>query len=347
MTVLVTGGSGLVGSAIVRALLARGERVRALVRAGCNDANLHGLAVEPAIGNLRDPASLQAAMRGVRAVYHAAADYRLWSLNDRDLFETNVGGTRNILEAARKAGVERFVYTSSVCTLGAAVDGRPADEESPVAACDLVGAYKQSKFEAEAVAKDFAAKGFPVVIVNPSTPIGPGDIRPTPTGRMILEAVQGRMPAYVNTGLNFVHVDDVAQGHLLAHDHGRPGRTYILGGANLSLRSLLLLIASTIGRPPPRFSLPRQAIYPIAYAAEAFAHVSGKEPFVTVNGLRLAKKLMYFSSARAQAELGYSFRSVREAVRDAVAWFGATAQDPSAPQALRAPPLPSSQVALS
>lgn len=327
MTILVTGATGFVGSAIVRKLRARGEKVRVLVRGGSDRANLAGQEVDYATGDLLDPHSLAQAARGAAAVYHVAADYRLWSSDDRAIYDVNVNGTENVLRAAAEAGAERIVYTSSVCTLGLTRNGVPANEETPVSISAMVGAYKTSKFLAENVARDWATRGAPVIIVNPSTPIGPGDVKPTPTGRMIRDAMLGRMPAFVDTGLNFVHVDDVAEGHILAHDRGRVGERYVLGGSNLSLRAMLELIAQLMGRTPPQIALPRRLLYPIALAAEVVARVTGEEPLVTVNGLRLAKKHMYFSSMKAEAELGYAARPVREAVRDAIVWFGAALPD--------------------
>ncbi|MBI1366835.1 MAG: NAD-dependent epimerase/dehydratase family protein [Alphaproteobacteria bacterium] len=322
MVILVTGATGFVGSAVARKLLRRGEKVRALTRGAGECPNLADLDVERVVGDLRDPVSLDAAMQGVDSVYHVAADYRLWARNDREIFESNVVGTDNLIRAAMKRDVARIVYTSSVCTLGASHDGAPADETSSATKSDLIGAYKKSKFIAEKLACDWARKGAPIVIVNPSTPIGPRDIKPTPTGRMILEAGLGRIPAFVNTGLNFVHVDDVAEGHLLAHDKGRIGEKYILGGYNLSLRSLLWLIADMTDRKPPKIELARRAIYPVAFVAETIAHVTNREPLVTVNGLRLAKKMMYFSSNKAQRELGYKTGPLRRAIADALIWFG-------------------------
>lgn len=322
MVAFVTGASGFVGSAVVRLLLDRGEHVRALMRAGSDHANLAGLDVEIVTGDLCDPASLAAGARGAASVYHVAADYRLWARRDGEIFRANVGGTDNVLRAGAEAGAARIVYTSSVCTLGVRDDGVPADESTPVEEKMMIGAYKISKYQAEEKAREWVARGAPVVIVNPSTPIGPRDIKPTPTGLMVKQGALGQMPAYVNTGLNFVHVDDVARGHLLAHDLGRIGERYILGGYNLSLRSLLWLIADLVGRPPPETEIPRLAIYPIAVIAEAISRITGRAPLATVNGVRLAKKLMYFSSAKAQSEIGYTFRPLRETLYEAIASFG-------------------------
>lgn len=324
MTSLVTGANGFVGAAVVRSLLARGEDVRALARPESNTVNLDALAVEIVRGDITDSESLLAAMRGCRTVFHVAADYRLWVPDPDAMYRTNVEGSVNVVESAAAAGADRLVYTSSVAVLGINPDKTPADETTPVGIADMVGPYKRSKFLAEqAVRKKAAALGFPVVIVNPSTPIGPGDFRPTPTGRIIVDAARGKMPAYVDTGLNIVHVDDVAQGHLLACDAGRPGERYILGGADLSLRTILELVAARSGRKPPVLRLPRAAVYPVALGAEALARLFGIEPVVTRDELRMARKHMYFSSRKAETELGYRWRPPEEAIADALAWFRA------------------------
>ena len=261
-------------------------------------------------------------MKDMRFVFHIAADYRLWARQPDDIVRTNVEGTRSVMNAALRAGVERIVYTSSVATLKARPDGTPSDETFPLDAQSAVGAYKYSKVAAErVVAAMIAEQDLPAVIVNPSTPIGPGDVRPTPTGRIIVEAAAGRMPAFIDTGLNLVHVDDVAAGHLSALQKGRIGERYILGGQNVLLGDMLRDIAHVVGRAPPRLRLPRQLIFPIAYGAEAIAHFTGREPFVTTTGLRLAKDRMFFCSAKAERELGYSARPYGDAIADAIAWF--------------------------
>ena len=322
MTTLVTGATGFIGSAVARALLARGESVRVFARPGSERTNIADLNVDLAEGDLRDAASLRAALIGVRALYHVAADYRLWSRRPAEIYESNVEGTRSLLRAALEAGVERIVYTSSVATLSLNADGRPSCEESVATLDEMTGHYKRSKFMAEAeVDRLVREQGAAIVIVNPSTPIGPRDIKPTPTGRMVLEAANGKMPAYVDTGLNLVHVDDVARGHLLAFDHGVVGERYILGGDDRSLRDILVHIAGLVQRTPPRVRLPHNLILPIAYGAEAVARVTGREPFVTVGGIKLAKKRMYFSSAKATRLLGYEARPWDEALNDAVAWY--------------------------
>lgn len=325
VTTVITGATGFVGSAVLRRLLDAGHSVRALVRAGSDRRNLRGLPVETAEGDLRDRASLERILRGCDALFHVAADYRLWVRDPRELYESNVAGTRSILVAAGEVGVSRIVYTSSVATLGLNADGSPADEETPVTLDDMIGHYKRSKFLAEAEARRLAAEhGLPVVIVNPSAPVGPRDIKPTPTGRVILDAARGRLPAYVDTGLNVVHVDDVAEGHWLAFERGGVGERYVLGGENLTLREILTRVAALAGRRPPEVRLPHRLVLPVAYLAEAWARMwSGAEPRVTVDGVRMARKLMYFSSDKARRELGFVARPADAALRDALEWFRA------------------------
>ena len=322
MTVLVTGGTGFVGSAVVRRLLAVGEGVRVLARPASDLRNLEGLDVELARGDLGQPDTLAPAVAGCEALFHIAADYRYWAPRPDEVYATNVEGTRALMSAAREAGVARVVYTSSTATLGFAPPGGAADEETPVALEDMIGHYKRSKFQAEAEVRRMAGEeGLPAIIVNPSTPVGPRDVKPTPTGRIVVECARGRMPAYVETGLNVVHVDDVAEGHLLAYRRGRVGDRYVLGGEDMSLREMLRLIAHAAGRAPPRIRLPHAAVLPLAHLSEAWARVSGAEPFATVEGVRLARKRMFFSSAKARRELGYASRPAGEALREAVAWF--------------------------
>ena len=323
MTVLITGASGFVGSAILRCLLAEGAAVRALVRRTSDRRNLDGLDVEVVTGDLGDRRSLARAVRGCEAVFHVAADYRLWTRDADAMMRTNIGGSRDIVRAAAEAGVARIVYTSSVATLGLNADGSPADEDTEVTLSDMIGPYKQSKFMAEEEVLRLAHRhDAPVVIVNPSTPVGPRDIKPTPTGRMIVEAASGRMPAFVDTGLNIVHVDDVAEGHLMAWRRGEIGQRYVLGGDNMALSDILAGIARAAGRRPPRIRIPHGAIMPIAYMAEAWTRITGgTEPFVTVDGIRMARKKMYFSSAKAERALGYRHRPADAALNDAVAWF--------------------------
>ena len=325
MTTLITGATGFVGSAVLHKLLARGEAVRALVRPGSDRRNVEGLDVELVEGDLGEPESYAAALAGCRSLYHVAADYRLWVRDPEVLYKVNVEGSSALLTRAAQAGVERIVYTSSVATLGLHKDGRPADEETPVGEQDMIGHYKRSKYLAEQeVLRLVTEQGLPAVIVNPSTPVGPRDVKPTPTGRTILMAARGRMPAYVNTGLNIVHVDDVAEGHISAYDKGRIGERYILGGQDMSLADIVTAVAEKAGRRPPKIRLPHGPLMPIAWLAEGFARlIGGSEPFITRDALRMARKLMYFSSAKAEAELGYRARPAREALDAAVDWFRA------------------------
>jgi dihydroflavonol-4-reductase len=319
---LVTGASGFVGAAVVRALLAQGRQVRVLLRPSSDRRNIAGLAVETRLGALEDAASLAEAVAGCGALFHVAADYRLWVRDPAPMYAANVEGTRRLMQAALRAGVERIVYTSSVATLGIRSDGGSADETTPSTLADMIGPYKRSKFLAEEAVTDMVRRDrLPAVIVNPSTPIGPRDVKPTPTGRMIVEAASGKMPAYVDTGLNLVHVDDVAEGHLLAERQGRLGERYILGGENLTLAEILGRIAALVGRKPPTIRIPIPAIFPIAAMAELAGRITGKEPFVTFDGLRMARKKMFFSSAKAERELGYRARPAEQGLADAVAWF--------------------------
>ena len=321
MRALVTGATGFVGAAVARALLRDGWQVRVLVRSGSDRSNLQQLAFEIAVGDLSDRPSLDRALGGCRALFHVAADYRLGAPDPRQLYSTNVEGTRSILLAARHAGVERTVYTSSVATMGIPSDGSPGDEQTPVSLEAMIGHYKRSKFLAEKVALEAAQAGQSIIIVNPSTPVGPGDVKPTPTGQLMLDAAAGRMPAYVDTGLNIVHVDDVAAGHLLAFQRGRTGERYILGGEDMTLQEILTYIAKLVGRQPPRVRLPYAAVLPIAYLAEVWSRVSGRSGRITLEGVRLARKRMFFSSAKAARELGYRWRPPAEAFDDAVRWF--------------------------
>ncbi len=322
--ILVTGATGFVGSALVRLLLQRGEAVRVMVRADSDRRNLDGLEVEIVEGDLLKPETLKPAVQGCSGLYHVAADYRLWTRDPAKMFEANVGGSQAIIRAATQAGVPRIVYTSSVATLGI-VKGGVADEDTPVSYADMIGVYKQSKYRAEeAVQRLVTDEGAPAVIVNPSTPIGPRDIKPTPTGRMIVEAAAGRMPAFVDTGLNIAHVDDVAAGHILAFDKGQVGGRYILGGTDMELSQILAHIAEMTSRKPPRIKIPHNAILPIGYLSEAWTRLTGGDtPFVVVDGIKMAKKKMYFSSAKAIRELGYQSRPATEALADAVNWFRA------------------------
>src|SRR5580658_513115 len=318
--VLVTGASGFLGSAIAAHLRARGHSVQTLVRRSSPRTNLDPRDTVRE-GDLGDPASLAAALKGVRFLFHAAADYRLWAKDPEEIIRNNLEGTRLIMMEALRAGVERIVYTSSVATLKL-IEGGAATEDPPLAEGAAIGAYKLSKVAAERQVEAMVRwEGLPAVIVNPSTPIGPRDVRPTPTGRIIVEAASGRMPGFVDTGLNLAHVDDVAAGHVAALDRGRIGERYILGGENVLLADMLAVIAGLVGRRAPRLKLPRTMLYPIAYAAERMAKIRGVEPFVTLDGLRMARHRMFFDDSKARRELGYVSRPYREGLSDAIAWF--------------------------
>ena len=319
---LVTGASGFVGSAVARLLAERGFAVRVLARTTSPRGNLEGLDCTIVEGDMRDPDSMRIAMRDVRYLFHVAADYRLWARDPEEIVRNNVRGARVVMAAAAEAGVERIVYTSSVATLRPGTLEEPSDESQRLTEAQAIGAYKRSKVAAErAVEQMIGEEGLSAVIVNPSTPIGARDIKPTPTGRIIVEAASGRMPAFVDTGLNLAHVEDVALGHLLALEKGRVGASYILGGQNVSLREMLNIIAELAGRKAPRFELPRGPLFPLAFAAEAAARLTGKEPFLTRDALRMAGHHMFFTSARAESELGYRARSHREALKEAIAWY--------------------------
>src|SRR3569833_133907 len=320
-TVLLTGASGFVGSAVARRLREEGFQVRVLVRATSPVAHLADLGLEFVTGDLRNAESVRRAMAGVRHLFHVAADYRLWARNPDELTQTNVAGTRLLMQEAMRAGVARVVYASSVATLAARADGVSADETMPLTEDRAIGVYKRSKVAAERAVEALIAEGLPAVIVNPSTPIGPRDVKPTPTGRIIVEAARGGMPAYVDTGLNLVHVDDVAQGHLAALDRGKIGENYILGGEDVSLQPMLGDIAALSGRRAPRVTLPRAPLFPIAWGAEALARITGKDPLLTADALRMSRYRMFFSSEKARRELGYQARAYRAGLEDALAWF--------------------------
>ena len=321
MKALVTGATGFVGAAVARALLAAQWQVRVLARKGSDRRNLQGLAVEVEEGDLADLESLERAAQECVALFHVAADYRLGAPDPSQLYRANVEGTRNVLNAARRTGVQRIVYTSSVATIGIPADGTPGEESTPNSLENMIGHYKRSKYLAEEVVREAAREGTSVVIVSPSTPVGPGDVKPTPTGQLVLDAAAGRMPAYVDTGLNIVHVDDVAAGHLLAYERGKAGERYILGGQDMTLREILGLIATLVGRKPPRVRLPYGLVLPIAYLAEGYAKLSGRSGRITLEGVRMSRKRMFFSSAKAQRELGYTSRPPVEAFNDAIRWY--------------------------
>jgi len=319
---LLTGATGFVGSAVALSLVGHGFQVRALARHASPRSYLADLNIEFVDGDIRDGASVERAMRHVRYVFHVAADYRLWARDPREIYAANVDGTRNVMQQALRAGVERIVYTSSVATLALRPDGSPADESVALTEEQGIGAYKRSKIAAERLVEAMIAKErLPAVIVNPSTPIGPRDVKPTPTGRIIVEAARGRIPGFVDTGLNLVHVDDVSAGHLLALERGAVGERYILGGDNVEFADMLADIARLVGRRPPRLRIPRAIAMPIAYAAEMTARFSGRAPFATVDGVRMAAHRMFFTAAKAERELGFRARPYLQGLEDAVRWF--------------------------
>ncbi|MGH7391169.1 MAG: hopanoid-associated sugar epimerase [Candidatus Rokuibacteriota bacterium] len=321
MDALVTGGTGFVGANVVRELLRAGATVRVLARAGGERRALAGLAVEIVEGDLRDPTAVRRAVAGVGTVFHVAADYRLWAPDPRGLYATNVDGTRGLLEVAVAAGAGRIVYTSTVGALGVPGNGAPGTEDTPVTLDDMVGPYKRSKFLAEQVALEFARAGAPVVVVNPSAPVGPWDVKPTPTGQMIVDFLQGRMFGSLDTGLNVVHVHDVARGHVLAAERGRPGERYILGHANLALTEIFALLAEITGRRAPRLRVPYAVAWLAAAGMEGAAWLTRRPPRVPLTAVRMARKRMFFSPAKAVRELGLPQTDVREALADAVTWF--------------------------
>lgn len=321
--ILITGATGFLGSAVARVFAEAGYRLRLMVRAESPEENLAGLEAETVVADLSRPDTLVAAVEGCDGLVHVAADYRLFVPDPGPMYRANVDGTAALMRAARKAGLRRIVYTSSVAVLGHRADGAPADETTPSRLEDMIGHYKRSKFLAEAeVRRQVEDERLPAVIVNPSAPVGPRDVRPTPTGRMVLDAARGRMPAYLDTGLNIVHVDDAAAGHLAAYRNGRLGERYILGGDNLALRDILTRIARLMGRRPPRIKLAPGPLMPLAWAAEAWARTTGTRPFFTRDELAMAGHPMYFDSAKAERELGYAHRPANQAFIDALEWFG-------------------------
>ena len=322
MKSLVTGANGFVGSAVVRCLLTADHEVRCLVRPGSNRRNLNGLPVEILDGDLCNSASLKRAVLNCDNLFHVAADYRLWVPDPEIMYEINVKGTETLILAAAEAGMKRIVYTSSVATLGLNHDGTPANEETSSSLETMTGHYKRSKFLAEQVVQNLTdAHKLPLVIVNPTTPIGPCDIKPTPTGRIVVDTLRGKMPAYMNTGLNIAHVDDIAYGHLLAYMHGKSGCRYILGGENMTLLQILQTIDAIIDKQIKRVNIPAKFLFPVAWLMERIATVINIEPRVTMDSIRMAEKKMFFSSEKAMRELDYQYRPAKEAIKDAVAWF--------------------------
>ena len=318
---LVTGGTGFVGAHVVRALLARGHSVRCLVRRGSRRANLEGLPVEIAEGDVTEPESLGEAMKGIETVYHCAADYRLSVPDPRPLFACNVAGTENVMQAAAGAGARRVVHTSSVGALGRTANGRPATEETPVDPASLIGPYKRSKYEAERVADRWAGRGLPVVIVNPSTPVGELDVKPTPTGQMIVDFLNRRMPAYVDTGLNLVDVRDVAEGHILAAERGHPGQKYILGNRDMTLKEILDSLSRLTGIPSPRIRLPHWIPLTAAAFESVRSRMTGRPPRIPLEGVRMSRYRMFFDSSKAVRELGFTPKPVDDALARAIAYF--------------------------
>lgn len=322
MKTLVTGANGFVGSALIRNLLDENHEIKALIRPNSDRRNIEGLPVEIVEGDLQDLSSLKTAVKNCSSLFHVAADYRLWIPEPSVMYKTNVNGTRDLMLAAADANIDKIIYTSSVATLGANADGSLADENTPSSLENMIGHYKRSKYLAEQETMNLVVqKQLPIIIVNPSTPIGPRDIKPTPTGRIVLDTLRGKMPAYVNTGLNIVHVDDVAAGHIQAYKKGKIGERYILGGENMSLKELLLLIDKICGKKTKRVCLPQNFILPIVYCMELWATISDDEPRATIDGVQMSKKFMYFSSEKAIKALDYNPRPATQAIEDAIQWF--------------------------
>ena len=322
MRTLITGASGFVGSAVLRLLIEEGHDVCALIRPNSNRLNLTGLNIELVEGDLTDINSLHKAVKNQDNLFHVAADYRFWVPDPKSIYQVNVDGTRNLTRCAVEAGIKRIVYTSSVATLGFNVDGTPANEDTPVTLNEVVGHYKRSKFLAEQAVNELTKTiDAPVIIVNPSAPVGPRDIKPTPTGRILVDMLNNRMPAYVDTGLNIVHVDDVAKGHLLAFKQGQIGERYILGGENMTLIAILTKIAQLSEGHPPQIRIPHNVLLPVAWFAECWSRISGKKPIVSVDEVKMSRKYMYFSSNKAKEKLSYTPRSAEEGIAEAISWF--------------------------
>jgi dihydroflavonol-4-reductase len=323
MKTLVTGATGFLGSHVARALVERGEEIRVLVRASSDLRALEGLNAERVQGDLRDRVSLDRAMQGVQRVFHVAADYRLWARDPREIHESNVIGTQNLIDAARSADVAKFVYTSTVATIAVPREGELPNEKTESSVGEMIGEYKRSKFEAEQCALRAASDGLPVVIVNPTTPVGPGDWKPTPTGKIIVDFLNGRMPGYVDTGLNFVPVEDCAQGHLLAAEHGRNGERYILGGRNLTLKQMLDILSFTSGRRSPRWKIPYAVAYAAGWVDMGVSRLLNREPQIPLEGVRMARHKMFVDASKAERELGFAPGPIEAALDRAVAWYEA------------------------
>ena len=323
MKTLITGATGFVGAAVLRQLLKNGHKVKALVRKSSVLQNLKGLDVEIVYGDLLDKDSLLKCLKNCKYLFHVAADYRLWVPKPKEIYENNVTGTENLMEEALNSGIKKIIYTSSVAVLGKPIEGDIADEKTPVNADQMIGHYKKSKFLAEEKVKElYKTKKLPVIIVNPAAPVGPRDIKPTPTGKMVLDAATKKIPAYLDTGLNIVHVDDVAKGQLQAFNKGKFGERYILGGENLTFKKILEMISKLCGNKPPKIRLPRKPLYPIGYLFEIFARLLNlKNPMLTVDMIKMAEKKMFFSSEKAKKELNYKYKSAKIALKDAIQWF--------------------------
>jgi dihydroflavonol-4-reductase len=322
MPTLVTGASGFLGSHVARQLVARGEKVRVLLRASSNNRAIADLPLEYVTGDLRDSASLSRALDGINRVFHVAADYRLWAKRKQDIYDSNVGGTKNLLDAAKRSGVTQFIYTSTVATI--AVDRPELPNEFTDAKLDeMVGHYKRSKWQAEREVLDAAKNGFPAIIAMPTTPVGPWDWKPTPTGKIILDFLNGKIPGYVVTGLNFVGVEECAAGHLLIADKGKIGERYLLGAENLTLKELLDALAKITGLPAPKLKIPHGLALGVAYLETAFSRLLGREPQIPVEGVKIAQHMMFVNATRAQKELGFEPGSVSAALERAVRWYGA------------------------
>ena len=321
MKTLVTGATGFLGSHVACALAGRGDNVRVLVRPSSDLRALDGLDVERVTGDLRDSASLDRALEGVQRVFHVAADYRLWARDPREIHESNVNGTQNLLDAARRAGVEKFVYTSTVATIAVPRRGALPNEETQSSVDEMIGHYKRSKFAAEKCAVLAAEAGLPVVIVNPTTPVGPGDWKPTPTGKIIVDFLNGRMPGYVDTGLNFVPVEDCARGHLLAAERGCIGERYILGGRNLTLKQMLDVLSLASGRPAPQWKIPYALAYAAGCANTGISRLLGREPRIPLEGVRMARHKMFVDASKAERDLGFAPGPIDAALERAVEWY--------------------------
>ena len=323
MKTLITGATGFVGSAVLRELLKKKHKIKALVRQSSVLDNLKNLDVEIVYGDLKDKDSLKRCLKDCKNLFHVAADYRLWVPKPNEIYENNVTGTENLMKEALNLGIEKIVYTSSVAVLGKPIEGDIADENTPVNIDQMIGHYKKSKYLAEEKVKElYKTKRLPVVIVNPAAPVGPRDIKPTPTGKMILDAARRKIPAYLDTGLNIVHVDDVAKGHIQAFNKGKLGERYILGGENLTFKEILEMISNLCGHNPPKIQLPKKPLYPIGYLFEIFARLFNlKNPMLTVDMIRMAEKKMFFSSEKAKKELNYKYKSAKIALKDAIQWF--------------------------